>query len=58
MPHRGRKEQGKDRMTVKQRSWAIPVILLAMGMVMAPGRVSLAQDALGRRSDAGRVLTG
>jgi mannose-6-phosphate isomerase-like protein (cupin superfamily) len=45
MPHRGRKEQGKDRMTVKQRSWAIPVMFLAMGMVTAPGRISLAQDA-------------
>jgi mannose-6-phosphate isomerase-like protein (cupin superfamily) len=45
MPHRGKKEQGTDRMTLKQRSWAIPVMLLAMGMVTAPGRVSLAQDA-------------
>jgi mannose-6-phosphate isomerase-like protein (cupin superfamily) len=45
MPHRGKKEQGIDRMTLKQRSWAIPVILLAIGMVTAPGRVSLAQDA-------------
>jgi mannose-6-phosphate isomerase-like protein (cupin superfamily) len=45
MPHCGRKEQGIDRMTVKQRNWAIPVILLAMGIVAAPGRVSLAQDA-------------
>ena len=34
-----------DRMTGKQRSWAIPVILLAIGMVTAPGRVSLAQDS-------------
>ena len=32
-------------MTLKQRSWAIPVILLTIGMVTAPGRVSLAQDA-------------
>jgi mannose-6-phosphate isomerase-like protein (cupin superfamily) len=45
MPHRGKKEQGTDRMTRKQRSWGIPVILLAIGMVTAPGRVSLAQDA-------------
>jgi mannose-6-phosphate isomerase-like protein (cupin superfamily) len=45
MPHRGRKEQGKDRMTVKPRSWAIPVMLLAMGIVFAPARVSFAQDA-------------
>src|ERR1700742_4320261 len=45
MPHRGKKEQGTDRMTRKQRSWAIPVMLLTLGMVTAPGRVSLAQDA-------------
>jgi mannose-6-phosphate isomerase-like protein (cupin superfamily) len=45
MPHRGRKEQGMDRMTVKQKSWAIPLILLTIGLVTAPGRVSLAQDA-------------
>src|SRR5580692_7694959 len=45
MPHRGRKEQGTDRMTLKQRSWAIPLILLTIGMVSAPGRISLAQDA-------------
>ncbi len=32
-------------MTLKQRSLAIPVMLLAIGMVTAPGRVSLAQDA-------------
>ena len=32
-------------MTRKQRSWAIPVMLLTLGMVTAPGRVSLAQDA-------------
>ena len=32
-------------MTRKQRSWAIPVMLLTIGMVTAPGRVSLAQDA-------------
>jgi mannose-6-phosphate isomerase-like protein (cupin superfamily) len=45
MPRCGRKEQGIDRMTAKQRSWAVPVILLAMGMVTAGGRLSLAQDA-------------
>jgi mannose-6-phosphate isomerase-like protein (cupin superfamily) len=32
-------------MTGKQRNWVVPVILLAMGMVTAPGRLSLAQDA-------------
>ena len=32
-------------MTVKQRKWAVPVVLLAMGMVAGAGRVSLAQDA-------------
>ena len=32
-------------MIVKQRSWGIPVMMLAMGLVMTPGRVSLAQDA-------------
>ena len=32
-------------MTRKQRSWAIPVMLLTIGMVTASGRVSLAQDA-------------
>jgi mannose-6-phosphate isomerase-like protein (cupin superfamily) len=32
-------------MTVKQRSWTVPVMLLAIGLVMTPGRVSLAQDA-------------
>jgi mannose-6-phosphate isomerase-like protein (cupin superfamily) len=45
MPHRGRKEQGRDRMTLKQRNWAIPMMLLAIGMVTATGRVSLAQGA-------------
>ncbi len=45
-------------MTVKQRSWAIPVMLLAMGIVIAPGaRFIGAGCRLGRRSDAGRVLT-
>lgn len=32
-------------MTVKQRNWAIPVMLLTIGIVTAGGRVSLAQDA-------------
>jgi mannose-6-phosphate isomerase-like protein (cupin superfamily) len=32
-------------MTGKQRNWLVPVILLAMGMVAAPGRLTLAQDA-------------
>jgi mannose-6-phosphate isomerase-like protein (cupin superfamily) len=45
MPHCGKKEQGIDRMTAKQRKWAVPVILLAMGLVTGGGRVSLAQDA-------------
>jgi mannose-6-phosphate isomerase-like protein (cupin superfamily) len=45
MPRCGRKEQGSDRMTAKQRNRAIPVVLLAMGMVTAPGRLSWAQDA-------------
>jgi mannose-6-phosphate isomerase-like protein (cupin superfamily) len=31
-------------MAVKQRSWGIPVMMLAMGLVMTPGRVSLAQE--------------
>jgi mannose-6-phosphate isomerase-like protein (cupin superfamily) len=47
MPHCGKKEQGIERMTVKQKSWAVPVILLAIGMATAGGRVSPAQDASG-----------
>ena len=32
-------------MTAKQRKWAVPVILLAMGMVTGGARISLAQEA-------------
>jgi mannose-6-phosphate isomerase-like protein (cupin superfamily) len=45
MPPCGKKEQGTHRMTCKEMKRAVPVILLTIGMVTVPGRVSLAQDA-------------
>jgi mannose-6-phosphate isomerase-like protein (cupin superfamily) len=32
-------------MAIKQRSWAVPVMLFTMGLVMTPTRFALAQDA-------------